>query len=61
MNTATEIHFAFTRGISATSVQTYVFTVSSLPRGSGEPPRASALWGLTDLLLPAGVYVFFLR
>ena len=24
---------------------------------SGEPPRADALWGLTDLLLPTEVYV----
>jgi hypothetical protein len=31
-----------------------VFSMSSL--GSGEPPRADALWGLTDLLLPTHIY-----
>ncbi|PXW86373.1 hypothetical protein DFR56_108192 [Pseudogracilibacillus auburnensis] len=39
------------QGIRATSVQpalSLVFTVSPLPRAAGEPPRADALWGLTD-------------
>jgi len=31
------------------------------PRAAGEPPRASALRGLTDAFPPAGVYVYFLR
>jgi hypothetical protein len=34
-------------------------TVSTLPRAAGEPPRVSALRGLTDAFPPAGVYVYF--
>src|SRR5699024_6260242 len=35
-----------------------VFTVSSLPRAAGKPPRAYALRGLTEAFPPAGVFVY---
>jgi len=47
-----------------TKIRTFVHITRSgnilrFPWAAGEPPRAIALWGLTDAFAPTGVYVYF--